>query len=146
MKKLLSILLILFILPSVFMLSACGSDNAYKLSNLKTDYLKIAEGNENVNMEEGKIKFDYSKYVYDGKQILTEQIASTSPYKEISKYDLLLDNILGFVYECIDVCSSNTIEADAGIRNQLKADLDSLNSAVTELNTNINEWAKDSYL
>lgn len=139
MKKLLCLLLVAILIPSVFVFSACGNDNAYKLSSLSADYSKI-DDYENVKMEKNKIVFDYDKFVYENEHILTYCIDNVEPYTELKNYNTLLNNILIFVYEYIDVCSNDNIEADAKIRNEVKFNLDEMNSAIKDVDTYINQW------
>lgn len=139
--KILSLLLVLFLIPGAFILSACGKDKGYSLSNLKTDFEKVKEF-ENVNFTDNKIKFKYDNYVDNEKKYLVEVMETTEPYVQLKNYDILFDDIMGFVYENIAVCSSNKIEADKAFRNRLKTELKDFVEAVDDVDTYISQWAE----
>ena len=47
-----------------------------------------------------------------------------------------------FVYENIEVCSNENIEANASVRDNLKFQLDELSTAIYEMDVYVNHWAE----
>ena len=140
-KKILSLILVLVFIPSIFMFAGC-KDKGYQLVDLVKDYQNIGTKCENIKVVDNKIVFDYDVHTKDETKYLTECVTEIAPYTEIADYNILLDNLMGFVYENIDVCSNSNIEADAKVRNNLKFQLDELSTAVYEMDVHINHWAK----
>ena len=140
-KKILSLILALVFIPSIFMFAGC-KDKGYQLVDLVKDYEKIGTKCENIKVVDNKIEFDYDVHTIGETGYLTECVNEIAPYTEIADYNILLDNLMGFVYENIDVCSNANIEAGAEIRNNLKFQLDEFANAVYELDVHINHWAK----
>ena len=113
-KKILSLILALVFIPSIFMFAGC-KDKGYKLVDLVKDYEKIGTKCENIKVVDNKIEFDYDVHTIGETGYLTECVNEIAPYTEIADYNILLDNLMGFVYENIDVCSNANIEAGAEI-------------------------------
>lgn len=139
-KQILSLLLVLLIVPSVFLFSGC-KDDSYQLKNLETDYQNMVSGCENIKCEDNKIVFDYSKHLIGSTQYLNEVI-KIEPYNQILNYNELFNNLMCFVYENIDSCSNNNIEASAETRNELKTEIDDLGLALRSVDVYINQWAE----
>lgn len=140
-KKILSLILVLVFIPSIFMFAGC-KDKGYQLVDLVKDYQNIGSKCENIKVVDNKIVFDYGVHTKDETKYLTECVNEIAPYTEIADYNILLDNLMGFVYENIEVCSNANIEADVEVRNNLKFQLDELSTAVYEMDVHINHWAK----
>lgn len=128
-------------IPGIFMFAGC-KDKAYKLTNLKTDYNKITSKCENIKMVDNKLVFKYDQFKVGSTPYLSEAIDGVEPYTNLKNYNILLDNLMGFVYEYIDVCSNKNIDASASDRNNLKADLDDFAESVYEMDVYINQWAE----
>lgn len=139
-KQFLSLLLVMLVIPSMFLFSGCKEDS-YKLSQLKTDYNNMVSGCENIKYENNKIIFDYSNHVIGSNQFMNNVI-QTEPYNQINNYNILFDNLMGFVYEYIDACSNNNINASAEVRNNLKAQIDDLSLSLRSVDVYINQWAE----
>jgi len=140
-KKILSLILVLVFIPSIFMFAGC-KDKGYQLVNLVKDYENIGTKCENIKIDNYKVVFDYGVYTIGETKYLTECVNEIAPYTEIADYNILLDNLMGFIYENIEVCSNANIEASAEVRNNLKFQLDEFSTAVYEMDVHINHWAK----
>ena len=140
-KKILSLILVLVFIPSIFMFAGC-KDKGYQLVDLVKDYENIGTKCENIKIDNYKVVFDYGVHTIGETKYLTECVNEIAPYTEIADYNILLDNLMGFVYENIEVCSNANIEASAEVRNNLKFQLDELSTAVYEMDVHINHWAK----
>lgn len=139
-KQFLSLLLVILFIPSVFLFAGCD-DKSYKLTNLESDYCNIVSNCDNIKIEDNKIVFDYSNHKLGNDEYLVSAI-SVEPYNQLNNYNKIFDNLMGFVYEYVDVCSNKNIDADANIRNNLKSELDELSIAVNDVDTYINQWAE----
>ena len=140
MKKLfISLMLLLLVVPSVFVMSACGKDNGYQLANLKTDFNNIAEKYQNVKLDGNKLVFDYSAFVYNDDKYLETLINTTKPYTELQAYTTIFDNVMMFANQHIEICSNNSIDIDEESRNLLKSKLDEFDLAVGDVNIYINK-------
>ena len=139
-KRFLSLLLVLFLLPSIFLFGGCGEEG-YKLTNLEADYKKMVSNCDNITMQDNKIVFDYTNHKLGNQEYLVEAI-NVAPYNQINNYNALFDNLMGFVYEYVDVCSNKNIDASNEIKNNLKQDLDNLSIAINDVDAYINQWAE----
>ena len=140
-KKILSLILAFLFIPSIFMFAGC-KDKGYQLVNLVSDYEKIGTKCENVVIDKNKLVFNYDNHKIGETKYLTKCVNEIAPYTEIKNYNILFDNLMGFVYENIEVCSNANIEASAEVRDNLKLQLDELATAVYEIDVHINHWAK----
>jgi len=149
MKKLFSILLIaVLFIPSMMLFSACGKNKGYDLSNLSTDFYSIADKNNNIVKVANKLKFDYSQHQISGDTYLLETVYTVKPYTTIKDYNLVLDNVMAFVYTHIDLCSNNSIAIDSEYKSKVKSDLDAFSEAMSDTNIHVNYFAeriKQSY-
>ena len=140
-KKFLCMLLVFMFIPAIFMFAGC-KDDGYKLTNLNVDYNNIANNCENIKIVENKIVFDYESYTIGSTKFLSATINSVEPYTNLKNYNVLLDNLMGFVYKYIDVCSNKNIEASDEVRNNLKANLDQLGETLYDIDVYIGQWAE----
>lgn len=132
MKKIfLSLILVLMLLPTAVMFSACGKDKGYNLDNLKTDFYAIE--NENLKIVDGEVKFDYSKYTK-----FTDVIETKYPYVEITDYNFVFTNILSFATTVVEPCSNNAVTKDVKLKDQLKNNLDALKLSISNVNAYTN--------
>lgn len=142
-KKLLSLILVIMMIPSIFIFSACR-DNSYKLSSFNNDFKKMVESYDNLLLTaQGHIEFNYSSYEKGGNRYFTNAIAdSSAPYKYLTTfYNPILDDALTFVYEYKEVCSRDSINASKTIRNELKNNLDNFNNALKSTSKEMDEVA-----
>jgi len=140
-KKILSLILMFLFIPNIFMFVGC-KEKGYQLVDLAKDYENIGTKCENIKVIDNKIIFDYSVHTIGEIKYLTECVNEIAPYTEISDYNILFDNLMGFVYENIEVCSNANIEASVEVRNNLKFQLDEFSNAMYEMDVHINNWAK----
>lgn len=140
-KKILSLILVFMFVPAIFMFAGC-KDKGYKLTKLETDYNSIAESCTNVKIIDNKIVFDYDNYKIGSTKFLSETINNVEPYTNLKQYNVLLDNLMGFVYEYIDVCSNKNIEASKAVRNNLKTEIDELSETIFDIDVYISQWAE----
>lgn len=133
-RKFISLILILMLLPITSLFVACGKDKGYNLNNLYNDYVSIATENDNVELNNGMLIFDYSNHPK-----MKTIVETTYPYTEINSYNFLFKNLMAFSSEYVDNCSYNEAIKDAKIKNQVKQDLDNLKKSVRDVNncTNI---------
>ena len=130
MKKFLSLLLVLLLIPGAFLFTACKEDDGYKLSNLQKDLLNIAEQHDIVVKVDDKLQFDYSSLKVAGQDILAEAVENVEPYKNLNLYNEVFYNLMEFTYDYVDVCSNDNYKLDAEYRNNIKAKLDEFNSNI----------------
>ncbi len=125
-RKFLSLIIAFVLTCSGLVFVGCDNESGYNLDNLLKDYKNSIESMENVNcLTDYSIEFDYSIYVYDGENYLSQIINSTAPYSYLTSfYNPLFDNSMKFVYSYIDICSSNSINAPRDVRDEIKSDLD----------------------
>ena len=62
-RKILSLILVLMLLPLASVFVACSKEKSYNLNNLKTDFNKIDEENDNIVFKDKQILFTYSENV-----------------------------------------------------------------------------------
>lgn len=136
-KKILSLILVLMLLPVASLFSACGKNKGYNLNNLSNDFAAIADENNNIKLEEGKFKFDYSRHNH-----LTSVINSVEPYTELVDYNYVFDNLMAFSYECIDECSYNESTDNVEIKNKVEENLKELKQSISNVNENVNMFAE----
>ena len=116
-RKILSLILVLMLIPFASLFVACGN-NGYNLSNLKKDFLAIANANENVvATEEKHLVFDYS-----GHARLNGVIQSNYPYTIILDYNEIYNNLMAFTFDYIGVCSNNKAIEDKALKDKVKSD------------------------
>ena len=80
MKKLLCILLVLFLLPMTFMFSACKKEDSYKLVTLKSDLLSIADKYQTVVIEDDNLRFGYAELTKQDDTIIEDCINNVLNY------------------------------------------------------------------
>ena len=143
-KRVLSLILCLFLIPGTLIFTACGDDNDYSLTNLSNDFYSIANNYENVNLTiDNEFEFDYSNFVYQDEQYFTNAINTTVPYTYLGTYyNPLFSNSMSFVYNYIDICSTDSIEAPQSLKNELKQNLDNFNAALRTVDADINMVAE----
>lgn len=139
-KRVLSLILCLFLIPGALIFTACGDDDDYNLANLSTDFYAIASNYETLNLTiDNEFEFDYSNFVYQDEQYFTDAINTTVPYSYLgSYYNSLFSNSMAFVYDYINVCSTDSIDAPQNLKNELKQNLDDLNYALRTVDADIN--------
>ncbi len=140
-KKIITIFLMIMFIPGIFMFAGC-KDDGYKLENLNKDYESIADNCENIKIVDNKLVFNYDNFTVGKTKYLTDAIENFEPYTNLKNYNILLDNLMGFVYENIDLCANKNIDASASVRNNIKADLDNFAESVYEIDVYINQWAE----
>lgn len=132
MKKIfLSLILVLMLLPTALVFSACGKDKGYDLNNLKTDFYAIE--NENLKIVDNNVVFDYSQY-----EKFNDVISIKYPYVELTSYNVVATNILSFATEVIEPCSNNDATDDVKLKNKIKTDLDVLKESISNINAYTN--------
>lgn len=122
--------------------TACKKDAGYDLNNLNTDFTSINYVNIKYNTTYKKIEIDYSKYLLDGNQYLTNEINTpTSPYSVLGKFDTLLQNSMEFTYSFMDNIAK-TKNVNTNLRNQTKRELDVLKGKLKLLDEDISVLAE----
>lgn len=138
-KVLISLLVCLLLIPGVFVFTACGDDEGYQLSELRSDFNSIVSKYENVNLtSDNKIEFDYSIYIYQNEQYFTDLVNSSLPYSHLNNfYNKLFDNSLQFIYNYIDRCSTNELNVEREKRNELNMYLQEFDNALNDVSLNV---------
>lgn len=140
-KKILSFILVLFMIPTMFVLSACG-DKGYQLDKLETDFFSVADECKTIERVDNKFHFTYSNFSYEGTPILQNAINDTKPYIYLKDYNQVFENLMAFVYDYIDECSHSSIEADENFRNALKQEMDDLHASIKVVDGSVQVFAE----
>ena len=141
--KILSLILILFLIPGSLVLTACKKDNNYSISNLDEDFYSVAENNPgNIVKVDNMIKFDFSKYNDNGKAFLNDIITTAAPYNELLAYNTLFENIISFPCEYVEICSKTEVNLSADVRNNIKSELDAFHKSVRDVGVCIDSLAE----
>ena len=83
----LSLLLCLLLIPGATIFTACGDDEGYQLSELRTDFNEIVTKYDNVNLtSDNRIEFDYSIYTHQNEQYFTDLVNSSRPYSHLNNF------------------------------------------------------------
>lgn len=139
-RKLLSLIIAFVLIGSGLVLAACGgSSDGYNLSNLITDYKTQIGEISNVNvLNDNTIEFDYSQYVYNGREYLLDVVNNYEPYKYLQTYyNEMLKNSMAFIYSYIGICSNNNIDAPAELKDEVKSNLDKLVFSLKKTGSNV---------
>lgn len=147
MKKIISFILTLLVLPCSLILVGCA-DQSYKLSNLQSDIdTMIAEYEIVVEKGEG-FTIDYS-YFRDGTDKYVENIINNiQPYTSLKDYHFVLNNLMTFANDYIDECCNEDVKVDGWLRDRLKDNLDDVSMDLSALENSTRTWAgvvKDVY-
>ena len=125
------------LIPFASLFSACGKDDGYNLNNLQKDYNKIVKDNNNVQLIEGEIIFDYSNHPF-----VQEVVNSIEPYTSINNYNFVFKNLMAFSNSYVDECSNNGKTKNAKIKNQVKENLNQLSKSIGDVNECFNMFAE----
>ena len=136
-KKILSLILVLMLLPIASLFGACGKNDGYNLNNLEKDFKKIAKANDNVELVEGVLTFDYSNHP----EVQTV-INSTEPYTSLNNYNYVFYNLMNFACSYIDECSNNSSTNNVKIKNNIEQNLDELSKSINDVNECFNMFAE----
>lgn len=135
-KKLLSLIMVLMLLPIVALFSACGKDG-YNLNNLNTSFKEIVTENENLKQSGKGFEFDYSNH-----EKLNTAINDTVPYSELKDYNYVFNNLMGFTFEYIEVCSDNKVTDNVELKNEIERNLKDLKTSIHDVNECVNMLAE----
>lgn len=136
------LILILLLIPGGFVLTACGKNDDYKLSNLKNDFYSIDETNATIVTSKQTLKLNYENYKDNNVKYMLDIINNPAyPYQYLKEYQTLLDDVLSFTYSYIDVCSSNDLEVPSELKNKTKQDLIALQEAFIDLDYQFESFA-----
>ncbi len=131
-RKIFCLILALMLLPSMFIFEACKKKETYNLDNMYTDYAKIFDQYDNIELS----STDQIQFVYD--DTLQSAINDTAPYTKIREfYYPLLKNSTTFVTDYIKNLSRDKFTKDNDIKLELKSDLEALDLALSKINTSI---------
>lgn len=129
MKKILIVLLIALIMPSVCFLSACKKER-YNLSTLETQYLNIAEGKHFVMNKDKHLSIvlpkDYSL-----------AISQQETFSNIVSYNKVFFDLMDFSNTYIAYCSNSQIVVSKQEYNDINNSLNLFASSLTELDNNL---------
>lgn len=136
-RKILSLILVLMLLPFASIFSACGKDDGYNLTNLKDDFNNIFTSSKNYKIVEGDVLMDYSVH-----SKLEDAVTNIDQYKELVKYNMILNNSLMFSVNYIEVCSNSNIKVDASTKDNIQQDLNNLKNAMNDMNNCLDIFAE----
>lgn len=116
-------------------MSACSKGGGYNLKNLSNDFYSVAaeEDDDIIVKDDNKIKFDYSKYVYNQETYVVNAITTYDVYKNLNNYNTLYENIMSFAFNFVELCSNNEVEIEKEIKNSLENKLTELKSAIKDV-------------
>jgi len=134
-KKILTILLIFMLLPTVFMFSSCKTGD-YKLSSLKDDYTNIYNY-ETIKLENEKFTINYSSY-----EVFNSATMQNKPYSYLNNYNNTLKCTMIFADSYLTQISKGGYKVDAKVRVRLKNELEDLDKAFTKLDVNAQKCAE----
>ena len=127
-RKILSLILVLMLLPVASVFVACNKDKGYNLNNLSKDYEKIELENNNIAMIDDLILIDYSAY-----DNLNNSVNAVEPYTALKSYNYVLNNVLKFTCNYIEICSNNELQVPATVKNNVKSSLDAFKKSVKDV-------------
>ena len=127
-RKILSLILVLMLLPVASVFVACNKDKGYNLNNLSKDYEKIELENNNIAMIDDLILIDYSAY-----DNLNNSVNAVEPYTALKSYNYVLNNVLKFTCNYIEICSNNELQVPATVKNNVKSSLDTFKKSVKDV-------------
>lgn len=136
-NKILSLILVLMLIPFASLFSACGKDKGYDLNLLDDEFYQIAQSNNNIELNGGKLVFNYSSHGN-----LNNIINNSEIYKNINAYNYIFDNLMSFAFEFVDECSNNSATDNVQIKNQVKTELDNFKQKMEDLNVCVNSFAE----
>lgn len=140
-KKLLSLILCLSFIFGTCLFVACNNVGAYKLSNFKTDYEKVVEDCENVSMSNGVITLNYG-YYGSGDKSIKKLMSINASYAQLKKYDVIFANSMSFVYQNYQVCSADTVEAPAEVKNDVYNKLKNFDNSLLKVSSSLDALAE----
>lgn len=132
-RKILSLILVLMLLPLASVFVACGKEKSYNLNNLKTDFNKIDEENDNIVFKDKQILFTYSENVKTAKETI-------KPYTELDDYNYVLNNLMSFSMNYIELCSNNKATKNSAIKNEINSALKDFSTSAKSVNASINSF------
>ncbi len=140
-RKWLCVLLAIFMLPSVMIFSACTDDTVYNMDNVVNDYISAGNNYEYIDIVRGtdgivNITIDYSSST----ALISAISSGEGVYARLDNfYGFILGQTLDFTNNYISICARNNEINDDNLKNSIKADLDSLNSALRTLDSTIGD-------
>ena len=136
-KKILSLILVLMLIPFASLFSACGKDKAQDMTKLNDNFYNIANVNNNIKLQNGKMIIDFSSH-----SNLDNFIQTNQPYDELVDYNYVFDNLMSFSFSHIDVCSVKSKSITKEIKKDVEADLADFTKTINDVNENINIFAE----
>lgn len=136
-NKILSLILVLMLIPFASLFSACGKDKGYDLNLLDDEFYQIAQSNNNIEFNGGKLVFNYSSHGN-----LNNIINNSEIYKNINSYNYIFDNLMSFAFEYVDECANNSATNNVQIKNQVKTDLENFKQKMEDVNICVNSFAE----
>lgn len=138
MKKFISsLVLLVLIFSGMGVMQACKKEQHYSMANFQTDFEKLAEDRTNVDLEDGKLTINYSNSIGSGQTLQNLVDSSTGKYKNLKFYQYVLDNSLSFVYEHIELASTDSLTDDGTKKDKIKSDINEIASMLNSLTENI---------
>lgn len=136
-NKILSLILVLMLLPMASLFSACKKQDETDLTMLDDNFYNIANENNNIKVENGKLFFDYSSH-----EKMSALVASTEPYSELNKYNEIYENLMSFTCSYIDNCSIKDKVITKEVKEDVENDLNEFSKAMQNVNANINTFSE----
>ena len=141
-KKFLCLLLCLMFVPTIFVFSACNNDVGYDLNNLGTDFCAIADQSDIIKLEKNEELKSVKLVISEYQEPEMAEVLKVAPYNLLLDYDGILNDLMGFSFAYVNICSNNTIEVSNAFKNDLKTKLNDLNFGYKNLEAEINSFTK----
>ena len=138
-KTLISLILCCMLIACTVLFVSCGEKKTgYDLTQIDEEYKSIKYQNISVDANTNQIIISYSDLLLEsGEAYLQSLINNTqTAYSIINNYNAMVQNSVKFATIYIDACS-NAKNVNTNLANRTKADLDSLNTSLNNLNKDI---------
>lgn len=141
-RKLFSLILALLLLPSAMLFSACKKGDG-NLVGLNNKLYEIATSSETdcIVKNKNEIAFDYSCFKSGEVYYVNDVISNTYPYIYINDYNYILNNLMLFAFNYVDVCSQKELVVSAEIKERIFAEVEELKASYLNLHTDFETLA-----
>lgn len=134
-KKLLCLILVFVLLPTVFLFTGCKKK--YDLSTLEQDYKNIYQSLKTIKLNENKFEVSFKDYEYLNQQVSND----VNGYMYLTNYNAMLKNMMAFADSYISNIAKGNFEVDKKEGENLTKQLEELKESLVKLDTNIQDTA-----
>ncbi len=141
-KKILCLILGIFLCVGSIGLFACKKNTGYAIEQFKTDYADIAKECSAIyfNTNENRLEFDYDVYEADGKHYLTEAL-QVEPYNNVENFNEIFYNSTKFISSSMNAISSKGYNVERALRDELQQKLEEFKVAILKVDLQTDELA-----